>query len=103
MDWKETNLAYTLKEHDMRLSSMEAYVLGIIKSWFEHIVENTESFALRVKNIGGKLKITSESICSLRDETHQKIAGVNFGTDDVVTKGTQDIEILRNKLNNNAS
>lgn len=46
---------------------------------------------------------TNESICSLRYETHQKIASVNFCTNDVDTVATQDNEILRNKLSNTTS
>ena len=99
----KTNLANTLKEHDTHLSSMEVYVFGNVKTWLENVEEDTESFALRLENVEGEVKTTNEAIFSLREETTQKIAGVNFRIDEVDTKATQDNEIIRNKLDNTTS
>lgn len=53
-----------------------------------------------MENIEGELKTKSEATCSLRKETHRKIAGVSFCIDDVGTKDTQNNEILRSKFYN---
>jgi hypothetical protein len=82
---------------------MEAYVFGNVKSWLENVEEDTEIFALRLENVDGERKTPNEAICSLKDETHQKIAVVNFCIDDVDTRATHDNEILRNKLDNTAN